>query len=127
MVDSQKLENKTDFLTFVKAAVVSVIITLALILAFAFVLKLTALSDSVITPVNLVIKAFSVVIGTLILTKNRQKGLIKGLGLGAAFTVLSFAIFSILNGAFVFNFGLFTDLAFNCVVGAITGVIRNRG
>lgn len=127
MVKTENNENRLNVLSFVKASIFALIVTLALILAFAFVLKLTNLSDAVITRVNMVIKAVSVVIGTLILAKNGQKGLVKGLGLGAIFTVLSFVIFSLLNGAFVFNAGVFADLAFNCLVGAITGVIRNRG
>ncbi len=122
-----KTENKylkgKAVLSYLKASIIAIIVTLVLILIFALVLKLTGLSDSIITPVNLVIKAVSIAIGTIILAKNGEGGLKKGIILGVIFTAIAFVLFSILNGSFNFSYGLLADFAFGAVVGGIVGVI----
>ena len=115
--------KKTIIIAFIKAAILATIVALALILIFAFILKLTNISDAAITPINMVIKAISVIVGTLLLCKNGQGGLVKGLFLGLIFACLSFTIFSILNGSFVFKFSLVIDLIYCTLVGAIVGVV----
>ena len=115
--------KKTTIIAFIKAAILAIIIALALILIFAFVLKLTNLNDAAILPINMVIKAISVCVGTIVLCKNGQGGLIKGLVLGLLFACLSFTIFSILNGSFVFKFSLIIDLVYCTLVGAIVGIV----
>jgi len=115
--------KKTTILAFIKATILAMIIALALVLIFAFILKFTGLSDAFIMPINMAIKAISVLVGTIVLCKNGHGGLIKGLVLGLVFAVLSFAIFSVLNGSFVFKFGLIIDLIFCTLCGAIVGVV----
>lgn len=124
MVKSETKSNKNGvILTYVKAGIIAMIVTLVLILIFALILKVTNLSDAVITPVNLIIKSISIAVGTLILTKNGEGGLKKGLILGVIFTALAFVVFSLLNGSFSFNLGLLADFAFGAVVGGLVGVL----
>ncbi|MBQ7466788.1 MAG: TIGR04086 family membrane protein [Clostridia bacterium] len=90
---------------------------------FAFVIKWANIPDSAITPVNLVIKAFSVFLGSIFLTKNGTKGLINGVLFALIYTMLSFTTFSLLAGEFVLGMGLVSDFAFNTIAGAIGGIM----
>ena len=108
---------------YIKALMASLIITFALIIIFAFIIKWANLPDDVISPVNLVIKALSVFLGSLILTKAGNKGLLKGLLFGVVYTLASFTIFSALAGTFVLGLGIISDFAFAGVVGGIAGIV----
>ena len=123
MVDIKTDENKGSALAYVKATLVSIVLTLLLILVFAFVLKFTSLSDKFVTPVNLVIKAVSLIIGTLVLTKSGSNGLVKGLILGIIFSVVSYLIFSLMLMKFSFSIGQLIDVGFCALVGAVAGAI----
>ena len=123
-IETIKTKNTNSIFQFVKALIISLIITFACIIVFAIVIKVAKLDDGVIVPVNMIIKAISILVGTIIFTKSREKGLIKGLIFAAAYTLLSFIIFSALAHEFVFNFSLILDFIFSMIVGAITGIIR---
>gem|GEM_PF-4837126 len=57
-----------NIISYIKACVISLIITLVLILVFALILKFTSVPNSAIAPINMMIKAISVAIGAIILT-----------------------------------------------------------
>lgn len=108
---------------YIKALMLSLIVTFASIILFAFIIKWASLPDSVISPVNLVIKGVSVFLGALVLTKGGNKGLLKGFLFGALYTLLSFVIFSCLAGTFVLGLGLIADIAFAGIMGAVAGIL----
>lgn len=108
---------------YFKALLASLIITFSSIILFALIIKWASLSDNVIVPVNLVIKAVSVFVGALILTKAQTKGLLNGLIYGIVYTLISFTIFSALAGTFVIGLAILSDFAFNGVVGGIAGIL----
>ena len=110
-------------LKVIKSLFVSLIITFASIITFAFVIKLASLNDAIITPVNLVIKALSVFFGVLILNKNANKKLLNGVLFAGLYTMISFTIFSCLAGTFVIGFGLVLDFGFNMLVGAFASLL----
>ena len=110
-------------LSFIKCLFISLIITFASIILFALIIKWASLSDSIITPVNLVIKALSVFVAVLVLTKNKSRGLIKGVVFAIVYTFTSFVVFSVLAGEVVLGLGLIADFSFNILVGAITGLL----
>lgn len=116
-------EQKSLILMFIKAVFISVICSLLLILVFALVLRFTNLSDSFISPVNLVIKGISIAVGTIVFTKSNRGGLLKGLILGVVFTLIAYIIFSLMLGSFTFGMGFIIDCVFGGVCGAIVGVI----
>ena len=90
--------------TLIKGSLVSLCISLVGILVFAFILKFTNIPESVIAPVNQVIKGLSVFIGVFIgLKKSKEMGLVSGLLIGLVYTILAFFVFSILAGSFVFD------------------------
>ncbi|MBQ9790882.1 MAG: TIGR04086 family membrane protein [Clostridia bacterium] len=108
---------------FTKGLIVAFIITFACIIAFALVIKMAGLPDSVITPVNLGIKALSVGIGSLMFSKRSSRGFLKGVLFATVYTTLAFVIFSVLAGEFCITVGLALDFAFTAIVGAIFGIV----
>lgn len=108
---------------YIKALMLSLIITFASIILFAFVIKWTNLNDSVISPVNLVIKAGSVFVGAFAFTKGQKNGLFKGFIFAVLYTLVAFVIFSSLIGDFVLGLGIVLDIAFTGIVGAIAGIV----
>ncbi len=116
-------EGKVQLLKYVKSLFVALIITFACIIIFAFVIKWANLSDDLIGPVNLCIKAISVFFGALVLAKGSAKGLFNGILFALVYTLISFVIFSLLAGGFVLGLGLVSDFAFNAIAGAIGGAV----
>ncbi len=122
-LDSSKLKN-TLLLSILKGSLVAVCFSLIGILVFAFILKFTNISDSVINPVNQVIKGASVFLGVFIgLKKQKEMGLVSGLLIGLVYTIVAFLVFSILDGCFVFDRTLLNDILFGGLMGSICGII----
>lgn len=119
-----KSEKKGLVRIVLKGVVASLCVALVSILLFAFVLRFSNISEKLISPVNQVIKGLSVFLGVLIgMRKTKENGLISGLLIGFFFTIFAFLIFSILNGAFVFDKTLINDIIFGTVIGGICGII----
>ena len=106
----------------VKGVGVALITALVGILVFAFVAKTASLSSGVIKAVNQFLKILSVFMGCLTAVKG-GKGLLKGIFVGALFTVLIYLIFSLVGGQALFSLNFFIDLVFGIVIGAISGII----
>ncbi len=120
-----KTENKVPFFaTLLKGSLMALSICLILILIFAFILRFVAISDSLIKPINQVIKTISILVGTFYgLKKCKDMGLISGLLIGLMFTIISFFAFSILDGNFEFGISLVNDCLFGSIIGGICGII----
>lgn len=114
---------KKNIFRYVKSIFISLIVTFACIILFAFVLKWANLPDKIINPVNMGIKALSVFLGALVLTKGSTRGMIQGLVFAGIYTLLAFTIFSLLAGEFTLGAGLASDIGFAVVVGAVGGMI----
>lgn len=120
-----EIKGKSGFLknTFI-GTLIALCVSLVLVLIFAFMLKFTNISDSAIRPVNQIIKAVSVFLGVFIgLKKSKELGLVSGLLIGFIYTILAFLVFSVLNGSFIVDITLLTDIVFGAVIGAICGII----
>ncbi len=116
--------KKTMIISILKGCLTALCVSLVGILIFAFILKFTNISDSVINPVNQVIKGVSIFLGVFIgLKKEKEMGLVSGLLIGLIFTMLAFTVFSILDGRFVFDRTLLNDMLFGGIMGAICGII----
>ncbi len=117
-------EKNNILLNGLKGSMLSVCISLVLILIFAFIIKLTSMSDALIKPINQVIKIVSILIGTMFIVKKvKQKGLLLGAMVGLLYSILAFVVFSILNGGFSFDWTLLIDILFGTISGGICGVI----
>ena len=125
---AKKLEErgaaKSVVLSILKGSVYALCISLVCVLVFAFCLKFTPLSESLITPINQVIKGVSSFLGVLLgLKKQKEMGLASGLLIGLVYTIVAFFAFSALNHSFVFDRTLINDIIFGTIIGGICGII----
>ena len=116
------LEIKPDILDVLRAVLFSTLISLALVLVFAIILKFTSLPSAAIMPVNIVIKLVSVFLGCLIGFRNKQNGILKGAILGLVYMLLTFFIFAALNAFKDVKFS-WIDLITLPIAGALSGIV----
>lgn len=120
----EKAKNvKTDVTDVLKAVLFATLISLALVLIFAIVIRFANVENKVIMPVNVAIKILSLLAGVLLAFKNPQNGLVKGAISGLLYMLFTFLIFSALNGFKDVTFS-WIDLITLPVVGAISGIIK---
>ena len=121
----KKSEDSSNlFLTIFKGVCMGLCASFVLILLFAFVLRFTNIPDSIITPVNQVIKGISIFLGVFLgLRKQKSNGLLKGILIGFCFVLVAFFVFSVLDGTFVFDKTFYSDIIFGSIIGAICGII----
>jgi putative membrane protein (TIGR04086 family) len=102
----------------------AVVLSLALVLLFAFVVLVTGLPSGAIKPVAQVIKILSIFWGTLIALRGIEKrGWMFGALVGLLYTVIIFLIFSIISTDFGIVSGIWVDGLFACAIGAISAMI----
>ncbi len=118
-------EGKGVFIkSLIKGALISLSVSIIGICIFAFVLRFLDISIGLIKPINQVIKIVSILIGTIWgLKKVKEMGLVSGFLIGVLYTFLAFVLFSALNGGFVFDATLVTDMLFGGIAGAIGGIV----
>ena len=120
----EKAKNvKTDVTDVLKAVLFATLISLALVLIFAIVIRFANVENKVIMPVNVAIKILSFLVGALLAFKNPQNGLVKGAISGLLYMLFTFLIFSALNGFKDVTFS-WIDLITLPVAGAISGIIK---
>ena len=120
------LEKSNGIMTILKGALNALIVSLLSILLFAFIIKLTSLSDGLIKPINQVIKVLSILIGCFFaFKKDGEKTLFKGAVIGFVYTLLAYVLFSALNGKFEFSMSLVYDILFSMAIGVICAIICN--
>lgn len=118
------MKDNSLFLSILKGSLVALTVSLVGVLIFAFIMRFVPISDSLISPINQVIKGVSILIGCFVgLKKAKEMGLISGLLIGFVYTALAFLTFSILNGEFVFSRTILNDLLFGAIIGAICGIV----
>ena len=124
MSSSENIKRKNILFDVIKGSLTAVSITLILILLFAVLVRFLNISDGWIFPINQVIKVISLIFGVVVILKNnREKGFLKGLFLGAFYFVLSFFVFSILQGNFAFAMKNLYDFILTTLMGGLIGII----
>lgn len=119
----EKAKNiKTDVTDVLKAVLFATLISLALVLIFAIVIRFANVENKVIMPVNIAIKILSLLIGVMLAFKNPKNGLVKGAISGLVYMLFTFLIFSALNGFKDVTFS-WIDLITLPIAGAISGII----
>lgn len=113
---------KNDVVDVLKAVLFATLISLGLVLIFAIIIRFASVENKVIMPVNIAIKIVSVFVGVLIGFKQAQNGLLKGAITGLSYMLLTFLIFSALNGFKDVKFS-WIDLITLPLAGAISGII----
>lgn len=119
----EKTHNiKQDVLDILRATLFSTLIAIGLVLIFAIIIRFASIENGIIMPVNIAIKILSILIGTMIGIKTPQNGILKGALSGLLFMLLTFLIFSALNGFKDVTFS-WIDLITLPIAGAISGII----
>lgn len=125
-VKTLKMNGNNGFIVILKGALNALVVSLLLILLFAFVIKLTNINDSWIKPINQIIKVLSILVGCFVAFKKYDgKTITKGMFIGFFYTILAFLLFSILNGKFDFSFSLLFDILFGVATGFLSSIICN--
>ncbi len=114
--------TKRDFLEMFLGVLFSVIISLLAVIIFAVIVKYANLSTKVVGIVNIFLKIFSIFFGSLIALKSGRKGLFKGCIIGLFFSLVSYLIFSLINGSFAINPLTAFDILSCLVAGLLSGV-----
>lgn len=123
-MEKSKSNMSNFWLCVIRGTIWALCIVMVAILLFAFVVKWAALGENVIDPVNQVIKIIAIFFGVwACLKKSYDKYLYKGMLIGALFAVLSFLLFSALNGSFSIDITFVWDLIFATAIGVISAVI----
>ena len=110
------------FFTVVKGLLCALVVALLATVIFASVLQAAPLPDSVIYPVNQVIKGIAVALGTVLCVRG-EKGWLKGGTVGLLFTALSYLGFSALGGDFSLSWLIVLELAIALITGALGGAV----
>jgi putative membrane protein (TIGR04086 family) len=121
-----KMDKATawPWLTILKAALVSAVLTIAVILLFALLLKLEVVSESWITPINQILKLAGIVLTAFWSTRRpMEKAWLKGGVAGMVYIVLGIVIFAIIQGDMGLNAAMALDVAMGFVAGMLTALI----
>ena len=121
---TDRIENDGWLFNFFKGLLVALLLSLGLIVLFAFCMKWFEISDYFIAPITLGIKGLCVFVGAWFAVKGDRKGLVKGCVFGAVYILLSFIIFSVLSGQFVMSTTSALDVLFSTLLGGIVGIIK---
>ena len=116
--------NDNIVLSYLKALIVSMLVSFALIILLAFSLKWFSLNENLISPLNLAIKTLSVLIGSCIAVKGSSKGLLKGFVFGLLYISVAFVSFSLLAKSFTIDMSFILDILFVSIAGGTVGVIK---
>ena len=101
-----------------RGVIISLVVNVVLVLIVAVVVKHTGISETVATILNQVIKVLSLAVGIGIGFRSGRYGLVLGAIVGAVYTALGFAIFSLLSGK-----SLFADVSvFDFLIGVAAGI-----
>jgi len=115
--------NRSLILDVIKGVVFSLVISMVLIILFAIIIRFANIPDSLIMPINQIIKVISILFGSIIALKGSNKGLIKGVLIGAIYAILAYFVFSILSRSLEVGLTSITDLLFDSLIGACSGLI----
>ncbi len=116
------LKDVSFLISLLKAVVIGVLFSLIAVLLFAFVISACSLDNSVIKPVNYLIKCIAVFLGCFFSIKG-EKGLVKGIVFGTAITIVCYVLFSLISSSFSFSIMLLWEVLLGLGIGAVTGVI----
>ena len=126
MKEKIKSLNLTTIVNILKASLIGVVVSILLVLLFAFVLKFVDLGSGTISLVDQIIKILSIFVAVIMLNKvSNDNLLLKGILTGAIYSIITFVVFSILNGGVNFSVAIFTDIIFSALVGAVSAILIN--
>ena len=103
---------------------ISLIVTVVLLMIFSVLLAYTNISETVISPVIMVITAISILIGSSIVNiKIKKNGLINGGIIGGSYILTIYLISSLLNWKFTLNLQSIIMIVLAIAFGILGGII----
>lgn len=103
---------------------ISLIVTVVLLIIFSVILAYTNISETVISPVIMVITAISILIGSSIVNiKIKKNGLINGGIIGGSYILTIYLISSLLNWKFTLNLQSIIMIVLAIAFGILGGII----
>ena len=109
-------------LSGVKGVVIALLFSLVSVLVFALVIDLCSLPLSSIKPVNCILKIIAVCLGTVFAVSG-DKGLIKGMLVGAIISISAYLLFGSIGGQVDFNLTFLWEVLLGLAIGGISGII----
>lgn len=126
IMDKIKVSAFSKFIKILKSCMIGLIFTLLGVVLFAIILKFVDLSSNAISYVNDVIKVISLFIVVFLLKKHSEgKLILNSFFAGIIYALISFGVFSILNGKVDFNLTIVYDLLFAVIVSLIIAIMVN--
>ncbi len=123
-MEKEKSGISREIVSIVKSCLLGLVVTLIGTVVLAVVLKFADIPSKVVSYINDIIKALSIFFVVLVLKKSTdEKLLVRAVIAGAVYGLLSFVIFSILNGGFHFSLSILFDLIFAVVVAIVASII----
>lgn len=122
-MEKTKRRNTSYMLEMLKALIVGLIISLILVLLLAFAIKIFNIATSAIPIINQVIRGVSILITVLFTFRLPKNGWLRGAIFGILYSLLTFVVFSLFDGEFVFGLSLLNDVALGGVTGVISGIL----
>ena len=116
-MDNEKL---VEFIEVVKAVALAVVCALVGVSGFSLIGLAVTVSEKVVLPVNLTIKAVSIFVGCAVALRG-SKGLLRGVIAGLVFTCVSGLLFSLVGGDFTFTWLLVVEVLFGAIAGGLSG------
>lgn len=120
----EKSKKGGTILAIIKSCLFGLVVTLIGTVILAVILKFADIPNKLVSYLNDIIKAISLFVVVLFLKKSSsEKLLLRAVIAGMVYWVLSFIIFSILNGGFSFDLSILFDLLFAVIVAVVATII----
>lgn len=120
----EKSKKSGAILTIIKSCLFGLIVTLIGTVILAVILKFADIPNKIVSYLNDIIKAVSLFVVVLFLKKSSSdKLLLRAVIAGVVYWVLSFIIFSVLNGGFSFDLSILFDLLFAIIVSVVATIM----
>lgn len=107
-----------------KGSLISILFTLILLFIFSIILTYTSISETVISPVVIVISSISILIGSSISTmKIKKNGLVNGLFVGLIYMLFIYIVSSLINTGFAITTTSIIMILSGIIAGIIGGIV----
>ncbi len=131
----QKKDNKmkksprgTAFATYLKGAIkgalIAMVFTVAVVLLFALIIKETGMADETVAVIDQIIKIGGIIVASYFAIRGlaEKQWLVGGMA-GILFVVLSYLVFSLVEGMFGNVALLFSDILMGLLIGLVFAII----
>lgn len=108
----------------VKAALIASVVTILLIVIYAFILHQGWLSENTVSIANSLIKVIGAVIASLLVVRKCEKlGWLYGALAGVVYILFAFIVFSLLTDTFTISLALLSDLGVGFLAGMVSAMV----